>query len=34
MMMLGDRRDNNKAQESNQEAEGPEPIADEDEFPF
>jgi single-strand DNA-binding protein len=34
MMMLGDRRDNNKAQESDQEAEGPEPIADEDEFPF
>ena len=34
MMMLGDRRDNNKAQESDQEDEGPEPIADEDEFPF
>jgi single-strand DNA-binding protein len=34
MMMLGDRRDNNKAQESGQEDEGPEPIADEDEFPF
>jgi single-strand DNA-binding protein len=34
MMMLGDRRDNNKAQESDQEVEGPEPIADEDEFPF
>ena len=34
MMMLGDRRDNNKVQESGQEDEGPEPIADEDEFPF
>jgi len=34
MMMLGDRRDNNKAQESGQEDESPEPIADEDEFPF
>jgi len=34
MMMLGDRRDNNKTQESDQEDEGPEPVADEDEFPF
>ena len=35
MMMLGDRRDNSKSsQESDQDDEGPEPVADEDEFPF
>jgi single-strand DNA-binding protein len=35
MMMLGDRRDNSKSsQESDQDNEGPEPVADEDEFPF
>jgi single-strand DNA-binding protein len=35
MMMLGDRRDNTaQAQESEQEGEAAEPLADEDEFPF
>ena len=35
MMMLGDRRDNNKStQESDQDEEIAEPMADEDEFPF
>ncbi len=35
MMMLGDRRDNsNQSQESEQDDDSPEPIADEDEFPF
>ena len=35
MMMLGDRRDNNKqSEESEQEEDQSEPIADEDEFPF
>ena len=35
MMMLGDRRDNsNQVQESEQGEDQPEPIADEDEFPF
>jgi single-strand DNA-binding protein len=35
MMMLGDRRDNNKqSEESNQEEDQSEPVADEDEFPF
>jgi single-strand DNA-binding protein len=35
MMMLGDRRDNNKqSDESNQDDEMSEPLADEDEFPF
>ena len=34
MMMLGDRRENNQTQESVQEEEVSEPMADEDEFPF
>jgi single-strand DNA-binding protein len=35
MMMLGDRRDNSKQkQESDQDDESSEPVADEDEFPF
>jgi single-strand DNA-binding protein len=35
MMMLGDRRDNSKkSQESEQDENGTEPMADEDEFPF
>jgi single-strand DNA-binding protein len=35
MMMLGDRRDNSKqSQESEQDDESSEPVADEDEFPF
>jgi single-strand DNA-binding protein len=34
MLMLGDRRDNKGSQESNQDEESQEPIADEDEFPF
>jgi len=34
MMMLGDRRDNKGSQESDQEDDNPEPVADEDEFPF
>jgi len=35
MMMLGDRRDNNKdSREYDQENESSEPMADEDEFPF
>jgi len=35
MMMLGDRRDNSKSpQESDQDEENDEPMADEDEFPF
>jgi len=35
MMMLGDRRDNsNQSQESELDDDSPEPIADEDEFPF
>jgi single-strand DNA-binding protein len=34
MLMLGDRRDNKGSQESDQDEESQEPIADEDEFPF
>jgi single-strand DNA-binding protein len=34
MMMLGDRRDNKGSQESDQEDDNSEPVADEDEFPF
>ena len=35
MMMLGERRDNSKqSEESNQEEDQSEPVADEDEFPF
>jgi single-strand DNA-binding protein len=34
MMMLGDRRDNKSSQESDQEEDVSEPVADEDEFPF
>ena len=34
MMMLGDRRDNKSSQESDQEENVSEPVADEDEFPF
>jgi single-strand DNA-binding protein len=34
MMMLGDRRDNNKSSQDSDEDDVSEPIADEDEFPF
>ena len=34
MMMLGDRRDNKSSQGSEQDDESPDPVADEDEFPF
>jgi len=34
MMMLGERRENNQAQELDTASEQPEPAVDEDEFPF